>query len=80
MRMRIRIGSAVAVIAAAVGLTSGIAGPIYSAFGGQSDSSSTSAQASTSAQVSTPGQASTQGQASTSGQGALRVSIMARIM
>jgi hypothetical protein len=43
MRMRIRIGSTVAVIAVAVGLASSIAGPIYSAFGGHPTASSTSA-------------------------------------
>ena len=32
--MRARIGSTIAVIAAAIGLAGGVAGPVYSAFGG----------------------------------------------
>jgi hypothetical protein len=39
--MRVRIGSTIAVVAATFGLATGIAGPIYSAFGGQSAASST---------------------------------------
>jgi hypothetical protein len=33
--MRVRIGSTIAVVAAAIGLAAGVAGPIYSASGGQ---------------------------------------------
>ncbi|MEV6633166.1 hypothetical protein AB0M54_20700 [Actinoplanes sp. NPDC051470] len=43
--MRTRIGSTIAVIAAAAGLAAGVAGPIYSALGGDAPSTSTSAAA-----------------------------------
>jgi len=39
--MRTRIGSTIAVIVAAVGLTAGVAGPIYSAFGGDAPATTT---------------------------------------
>jgi hypothetical protein len=44
--MRVRIGSTIAVVAATIGLATSVAGPIYSAFGGQSTASSTVASSS----------------------------------
>jgi hypothetical protein len=44
--MRVRIGSTIAVIAAAVGLAAGVAGPVYAAFGGHSATASTTVEAS----------------------------------
>jgi hypothetical protein len=41
--LRVRIGSTIAVVAAAIGLATSVAGPIYAAFGGQSTASSTMA-------------------------------------
>jgi hypothetical protein len=43
--MRVRIGSTIAVVAAAIAISGGIAGPIYSAFGGNSATSATTAGA-----------------------------------
>jgi hypothetical protein len=39
--MRTRIGSTLAVLVAAVGLGAGIAGPVYSAFGGDAPAATT---------------------------------------
>ena len=44
--MRVRIGSTIAVIVAAAGIVAGVAGPVYAAFGGHADSSSSSVDAS----------------------------------
>ena len=43
--MRTRIGSTIAVIAATLGLAAGVAGPIYSAFGGDNPAPAVSVQA-----------------------------------
>jgi hypothetical protein len=43
--MRTRIGSTIAVVVAAVGLTAGVAGPIYSALGGGDGPATTTVQA-----------------------------------
>jgi hypothetical protein len=43
--MRARIGSTIAVVAAAVGLAAGVAGPVYAAFGGHQASTSTTVEA-----------------------------------
>ena len=43
--MRTRIVSTIAALAAAAGLAAGVAGPIYSAFGGDAPAASTSVQA-----------------------------------
>jgi hypothetical protein len=44
--MRVRIGSAIAVLAAAAGLAAGVAGPVYEAFGGHAASATTTVEAS----------------------------------
>jgi hypothetical protein len=44
--MRVRIGSAIAVLAAAAGLAAGVAGPVYAAFGGHAASATTTVEAS----------------------------------
>ena len=63
--MRTRIGSTLAVLVAAVGLTAGIAGPMYSAFGdGPSSSGTTTVQAGRAMLVASPvGGATTMGRA-----------------
>jgi hypothetical protein len=43
--MRARIGSTIAVIVAAAGLTAGVAGPIYSALGGSDAPAATTVHA-----------------------------------
>ena len=54
--MRTRIGSTIAVLVAAAGLTAGIAGPVYSAFGdGPSGPHTTTVQAGRAMLVVVPG-------------------------
>ncbi len=43
MTIRTRIGSTIAVVAATLGIAAGVAGPIYSAFGGSQAGTTTSA-------------------------------------
>jgi hypothetical protein len=49
--MRTRIGSTIAVVAAAVGLAAGVAGPVYAAFGGQAAPAGTTVQASANGRI-----------------------------
>src|SRR4051812_29112869 len=44
-QMRARMGSSIAVVAAVIGLAAGVAGPVYSAFGGHTSSTGTSVHA-----------------------------------